>query len=122
MWVRYRDGRPTKVVTDGLDDVDDLCEAIKKKFSPKFDGVATSDLIVSSAGAALRPSTLLSTLAAEAGADDGYNALVVTVAAAARECPCRAPVVAALCACVCARASLTLRRASHCRRRRGWCR
>ncbi len=122
VWVKVKDGGVStfdKVPTKDCDDVADLREAIKKKFSRKLGEYDAADLIVSYAG------------------DDGHEVvldprrpigdvpddkeLTVNVALAARECPCRAPVVAALCACVCARASLTLRRVSHCRRRRGWC-
>ena len=64
----------------------DKREAIKKKFSPKFDSVATADLRVSFGGSQLRASTAVAELLASGAGRDEDNALEVTVA----ECGCRA--------------------------------
>ena len=47
VWVRYGDGRPTKVATAGVADVDDLVKAIKKEFSRQLGEFDASDLTVS---------------------------------------------------------------------------
>ncbi len=118
VWVRY-EGGVSAVSTAACRHIHDLRKAIKNEFSRKLGEYDASDLIVSYAGDDGREVVLDPRLPIGDVPDD--KELTVNLAAAARECPCRAPVVAALCACVCARASLTLRRASHCRRRRGWC-
>ena len=89
VWVAYGVG-VDKVSTEGCDDVADLRDAIKQKFSRKLGEFDASDLIVSYNGLALEEDAPLSTLPGDAGSNKA-NALVVTVAAPARECPRRAP-------------------------------
>ena len=47
LWVQFDNGLPVKVSVDGLDDVSDLIEAIKKKLSNTFADVDVSQLTLS---------------------------------------------------------------------------